>query len=1575
VTLDGNGTIEMCNILYDVDCPDLGGITGGCCGPCWADAGDPLPPGWFAYGINGTCPTLGPPPTVDWGDGNTCGGGMGPWSFCFDLIVRSYPDCLTDNTTMNLNLGFFTTADGETGSWTGGPSVCALDQPLSLTLPMCCSEIENDEVTLDPICSEETFVYSIDEAGVDYWTWTFDGNGVVTGGTDGEGGPGSIIINTLENTSLNSEIGTYTFLGFAGGACPVFIRVVNVEVVPKVEVMFDPLLLCSTPDMPYVIAPIITGGSGNFEYIWSPGGETTSTITVANPVNGTTYQVTVTDQAGCSEKASVTIEVYTTFPVDIIAPVLEQCFQLGPIDLGGTASGGFEPYSFEWTTPGGNFTTQDIMSDLTGQHLLVVTDDEGCIGKDSVNIILDETPQVTIEAVNGEIAICEGSSTQITGQGSLGETPYIYEWDTPDGPESGKTITAYTPGFYTVTIEDANGCTNSSDIEILAQESPVPDLGPNFEVCNFDNIVEITVTEPFEDYHWSIGPSGDGSSSIEITSEGTYTVTVTNEFGCTGEAEVTVGTYTQPVFPLPDTFEICPGASITIDADFYNGPWENFIWEQCGFCGNEFDVTAPGDYQVTVFDINGCSAYAEFAVVETSTLSPNIQGPNVICAGHPITLSAQPGFVNYDWAPGGNTTSSITVNTAGTYTVTVEDNTGCTGVESVVVTSGDFVAAISGPNAICANVQAVLTASPGYTSYVWSNGAVTDSVHVEEGTYSVTVTNSSGCTSTASTSIIETPFIPQITGDNMICQTSETSTLDAGGPYANYVWSANAGSATTQTVTVSAAGTYTVTVTDISTCVGVASFNVGFHPIPFVSVTGVPDFCVGGNTQMTATAGFPNYVWNTTETTPTITINTAGNYIVTITDANGCTNTASSVVNPPYQETVSIGGSLVFCPGDQTILDVPPGYASVLWSTGETTDQIANSVPSTISVIVVDPGGCIAYDTVVTSSSSVLLPQITGDTAICDAGTATLNAGPGYDIYQWSGGLPSTQIVSVTTPGTYTVTVSTFSGCMGQDDFEVSKYATPFATVATTASACDAQEPGGPSTSVNFDALVTAGDMNGIWAQVSGPSAVNISNPANINFSGLNTGNYTFSYTTASAVLPCTDQSYNLTVTVISCACEAVALGLAPDLCNDLGSINLSTLLLPGTNTSGTWTIVAKPAGSNPAVITGGTLFDASTGDAGTYTLQYLVSTLPAYCPSTATVDIEVLRTPVAGTAAAPLQFCAGENQTVALSTLLVGSDPGGSWVESSVVPSSGGAFNAATGRFNIVAQAPGIYTFDYVIQGGGPCPDDQVTVQVEIESNPIADAGSPATLDCNNSSTVLGGSGSSSGPEFSYSWTTVGGVLTNPNQLNATATASGTYVLTVMNNLTGCTATDQVVIDQVGTFPTDVNMLVDSPDCEGDPPGSMQVMAVVGGLAPYTYSLNGATPVTSPVFNNLAAGDYTLDITDATGCKLSKSFTIDERVILGLKILNYVHDSLIFDLGDTIKFNYEFIGSTITPDSLVWKLGDSVLCINCAIPELVAYLGGKITLEAYDVRGCEISKNGFIPGGKKQGCVYTQCI
>ena len=170
--LDGNGRIDMCNSKFQMDCPQVG-VTGGSIGPCWDDnQGDLLPSGWFSYGINGTCPTPGPPIRVDWGDGNTCGLGMGPWQFCFDLVTRDVPDCMGDSTKRDLSLGFFTFADGEVGSWTGSASVCAKDHPVKLTLEAKCGRIAiNDVEPLPPMCSGDTLRYLIEEPNVTGWDW------------------------------------------------------------------------------------------------------------------------------------------------------------------------------------------------------------------------------------------------------------------------------------------------------------------------------------------------------------------------------------------------------------------------------------------------------------------------------------------------------------------------------------------------------------------------------------------------------------------------------------------------------------------------------------------------------------------------------------------------------------------------------------------------------------------------------------------------------------------------------------------------------------------------------------------------------------------------------------------------------------------------------------------------------------------------------------------------------------------------------------------------------------------------------------------------------------------------------------------------------------------------------------------------------------------------------------------------------------------------------------------------------------------------------------------------------------
>jgi len=170
--LDGNGRIDICNSQYEMNCPQVG-VIGGNQGPCWDEnQGDLLPPGWFSYGINGTCSQPGPPIRVDWGDGNTCGVGMGPWQFCFDLVTRDVPDCMVDTTRRDLSLGFFTFADGEVGSWIGSASVCSKDHPVKLTLQAKCGRIVmGNHEDLPTLCSGDTLRYKIENPEVTEWEW------------------------------------------------------------------------------------------------------------------------------------------------------------------------------------------------------------------------------------------------------------------------------------------------------------------------------------------------------------------------------------------------------------------------------------------------------------------------------------------------------------------------------------------------------------------------------------------------------------------------------------------------------------------------------------------------------------------------------------------------------------------------------------------------------------------------------------------------------------------------------------------------------------------------------------------------------------------------------------------------------------------------------------------------------------------------------------------------------------------------------------------------------------------------------------------------------------------------------------------------------------------------------------------------------------------------------------------------------------------------------------------------------------------------------------------------------------
>ena len=315
---DDNGSVDMCSIAYDPDCPNLGGITGGCCGPCWGTTiGEFLPPGWFAYGINGTCPTPGPPVRVDWGDGNTCGGGMGPWHFCFDLKVRDFAGCNNGVSTKDLSVGFFTFSDGEVGSWTGGTSVCALDQPAMLSLPFDCVEIPSfEDVLLPDQCSGQIFTYVIDEPGISHWTWSVNPASVVLD-TVFEGVNGYQLESQLIENNTVPRFVTYTFIGYEVGTQTQKIKKVQfwlqTEILAPIQQSY---VVCEFENFPLILAPIfVVGGLPPYSYLWNPGGYTTDTLVIHPPFQNSALELIVTDQAGCTARKDIQVSLKNCLPI------------------------------------------------------------------------------------------------------------------------------------------------------------------------------------------------------------------------------------------------------------------------------------------------------------------------------------------------------------------------------------------------------------------------------------------------------------------------------------------------------------------------------------------------------------------------------------------------------------------------------------------------------------------------------------------------------------------------------------------------------------------------------------------------------------------------------------------------------------------------------------------------------------------------------------------------------------------------------------------------------------------------------------------------------------------------------------------------------------------------------------------------------------------------------------------------------------------------------------------------------------------------------------------------------------
>lgn len=407
-------------------------------------------------------------------------------------------------------------------------------------------------------------------------------------------------------------------------------------------------------------------------------------------------------------------------------------------------------------------------------------------------------------------------------------------------------------------------------------------------------------------------------------------------------------------------------------------------------------------------------------VAFTPTISPT--GPVTQCGGT-VVLQASAGNA-YVWS-NGQTTQSITVSTTGSYSVIVTDGAGCTGTSaSVSVTIRTPASAVVTPSsAIYCGTNITLSATSA-SAYIWSTGATTQTISVGAGTYTVTITNSAGCTATASSTITNGGAItPTVSPSGTVTQCGGLVTLTSS-PATSYLWSNGFTSQSVQVLS----GTYTVTATSAGGCTGTSSpVTVVINTAPTASVNPSSALSCGSNVTLTASAG-SSYVWSTGATSQAISVG-AGTYTVTVTSSNGCTSTASGTVTngTASTPTISPAGTVIQCGGTVTLTS--SSGSSYLWSNGATTQSI-NVSSGSYTVRVTNSSGCSGtsaptYVMLNGVPSATISPS--GTLSLCTGASQTLTAGTASS-YLWSTGA-TTKSITATTAGAYTVTVTNASGC------------------------------------------------------------------------------------------------------------------------------------------------------------------------------------------------------------------------------------------------------------------------------------------------------------------------------------------------------------------------------------------------------------------------------------------------------------------------------------------------------------------------------------------------------------------
>ncbi|MBL4578279.1 MAG: SprB repeat-containing protein, partial [Flavobacteriales bacterium] len=1207
----------------------------------------------------------------------------------------------------------------------------------------------------------------------------------------------------------------------------------------------------------------ITGGSAPFAYLWSdPAAQTTP---VATGLCAGTFSVAITDNTGCTSTALVTVTEPPALNAVVTGSTNTLCF--GSCDGSATvsASGGSGSYVYSWDNPGAS-TTVTTSSDLCAgiTYTATVTDGNGCTS--TATVVVSEPPQLNASIV-GTDALCNGGNTGLANLTPSGGTgPYNFLWSTSDITEDISNLIA---GTYSVTVTDANLCT-ATGLVVIGEPGPLtlPTTVVNAACGLANGSACVTPTGGIGPYTYSWNDSLNQTVACAVTLPGgSYTVTVTDNNGCTDIATVTVndlpgGNAVATLVSNTSGFNICDGqASATLTSG--TAPY-TYIWNDPA---NQTTATATalcsGTFCVTITDAVGCSSSDCIVITEPPAIATVVTGVDLLCnsicnGSATLTISGGNAPYVFNWT-GGFTTQNVAGLCAGTYYVTVTDANSVSVIDSVeILEPPALVLIMSGTDAVCNNAcdgtaNVTVSGGTGLIIYQWDDPAVQTTATATglcAGTYNVITTDANGCSNASSYVVNEPPaIIVNVTNVDANCNQADgsvTAVVTNGVGALSYLWST---SCTNSTCTALASGTYNVTVTDLTGCTGVGAGAIADLIGPSAVIQSSFDVtCAGGLDGQATVAvndGTPPYTysWNTSpmETTTTATDLPAGSTIISITDVSGCITTVTVLIGEPTPLVVVMGTSDPSCNvscdgfGSATVSGGTAPYTYLWDDPGAQATPSASGLCAGVYVVnIEDVNGCTATGSVTLTDPAVLILSVVPSDAFCGGscdGSATVTAFGGTAPYGYAwNSIPvqTTQIADSLCAATYVITVTDGNGCTASSTTVIGEPAPLIPSISSS---------GDVSCNGACDGFAQSGVSGGappytyLWSNSMTTDQI----------TNLCAGIYDLTVTDANACSAVTSVTIsapppmigNMTSQNVSCN----------NACDGLASVAVSGGLLPYTFL---W--------NDPYFQT---TFTADSLCAGSFSV--VISDLNG-CSIIRTVNITEPQ-PLSYAGSAVASTCGNENGSACVAVIggiipytIVWNDPAltvGTCIDSVFA----GVYNPILTDGNGCAYTDPVIINDIT----GPIIDTVITTDLLC----FGDASGTATVNF-----------SSGTAPYTYTWKDGNGVTISTGSGFIFGLSGGTYTITI-EDVNNCTVSQLFSIFEPLQLASAINGFSDI-SCFGACDGTASVV-VGNGTTPYTYLW--AAPSSSTVANptGLCFGVNNVLVTDANGCTTANLVNLTE--------------------------------------------------------------------------------------------------